>query len=78
MITISIGADPKPDENSKLLGASGCGSGYAKVYGKMTSYQRDKFLMHIQKYAALLMKEAEDEIEFRDEWDKCQDEIDRL
>lgn len=43
----------------------------------MTSHQRDKFLMHIKKYAALLMKEAEDEIKFRDEWDKGQDEIDR-
>jgi len=31
MITISIGIDPSPDENSKLLGATGSGSGYIKV-----------------------------------------------
>jgi len=77
MITISIGIDPSPDENSKLLGASGSGSGYIKVFGKMTERQRNKFLMHMRGYAELLMKEFEAEIRFRDEWDSGQDEIDR-
>jgi len=43
----------------------------------MTERQRNKFLMHMRGYAELLMKEFEAEIQFRDEWDSAQDEIDR-
>jgi len=77
MLTKIIIIDQSPDENSKLLGASGSGSGYIKVFGKMTERQRNKFLMHMRGYAELLMKEFEAEIRFRDEWDSGQDEIDR-
>lgn len=71
-IKIAIGPDTEPDNGCKTSSNRGPGVGWIALWGSLTEHQRDKMLSHLNRYAELLVKECEDEIKFRDEWDSHQ------
>lgn len=72
VITVNIEKNEDPNARVRDLGSFG-GFGYLKTYGKMTERQRSKFFKHMENYLELLIKESEDEVEFRKKWDSFED-----